>query len=71
MTYQTLLFDVRDGIAFVTVNRPDKLNAMNMRMRDELWDVFGAFSDDPDARVLIVRGAGRAFSSGADAAMNL
>ena len=65
--FETIIYE-KDGagIARLTLNRPDKLNAMNMRMRDELWDVFGAFRDDPDARVLIVRGAGRAFSSGAD-----
>ena len=65
--FETIIYEKDErGIARLTLNRPDKLNAMNMRMRDELWDVFGAFRDDPDARVLIVRGAGRAFSSGAD-----
>src|SRR3990170_4974128 len=65
--FDTIIYEKDDqGVARLTLNRPDKLNAMNMRMRDELWDVFGAVRDDPDARVLIVRGAGRAFSSGAD-----
>jgi enoyl-CoA hydratase/3-hydroxypropionyl-coenzyme A dehydratase len=55
-----------EGVARLTLNRPEKLNAVNLRMRDELWQAFLAFRDDPDARVLIVRGAGSAFCSGAD-----
>ena len=54
------------GIVRLTLNRPEVLNAVNLQMRDELWDALHAFRDDPDARVLIVRGAGRAFSAGAD-----
>jgi enoyl-CoA hydratase/carnithine racemase len=54
------------GIVRLTLNRPDKLNAVNLSMRDELWSAFQAFRDDPDARVLVLRGAGAAFSSGAD-----
>jgi len=63
----TVLYE-RDepGIVRLTLNRPDVLNAVNLQMRDELWSAFHAFRDDPDARVLIVRGAGRAFSAGAD-----
>ncbi|MEX0785065.1 MAG: enoyl-CoA hydratase/isomerase family protein [Dehalococcoidia bacterium] len=55
-----------DGVARLTLNRPDVLNAVNLQMRDELWTAFEAFRDDPDARVLVLRGAGRAFSAGAD-----
>lgn len=63
----TLLYQKDGGIAWVTLNRPDVLNAINMRMRDELWDVMHAVRDDPDARVVIFKGAGeRAFSAGAD-----
>ncbi len=53
----------------MTLNRPQVLNAINMRMRDELWEVTHAMRDDPEVRVVIFKGAGeRAFSSGADVA---
>jgi enoyl-CoA hydratase/carnithine racemase len=63
----TLLYDVRDGIAFVTLNRPEVLNALNLAMRDELWAALEAIEADPDVGVVLFRGAGeRAFSAGAD-----
>ncbi|MCH7577512.1 MAG: enoyl-CoA hydratase/isomerase family protein [Chloroflexi bacterium] len=65
--FDTLLYDKQDGIAWITLNRPDLLNAINMRMRDELWDVVQAVRDDPEVLVVIFKGAGeRAFSAGAD-----
>ena len=65
--FDTLLYDKQDGIAWITLNRPQVLNAINMRMRDELWDVVQAARDDPEVLVVIFRGAGeRAFSAGAD-----
>ena len=65
--FDTLLYDKQDGIAWITLNRPDVLNAINMRMRDELWEVVQAVRDDPEVLVAIFRGAGeRAFSAGAD-----
>lgn len=55
------------GIAWVTLNRPQALNAINMRMRDEMWDILHAVRDDPEVRCVIFRGAGeKAFSAGAD-----
>jgi len=64
----TILYEKGDaGIAWVTLNRPDVLNAMNMQMRDELWQSMHAVRDDPDVRAVIFKGAGdRAFSAGAD-----
>jgi enoyl-CoA hydratase/carnithine racemase len=63
-----LLYEKADsGIAWVTLKRPQVLNAINMQMRDELWDVLHAVRDDPEVRVAIFKGAGeRAFSAGAD-----
>ena len=65
--FQTITYEKDEsGIARLTLDRPDVLNAVNLQMRDELWTAFEAFRDDPDARVLILRGAGSAFSAGAD-----
>ena len=65
--FQTVIFRKRSGVAWLTLNRPHVLNAMNMQMRDELWTVMGAIRDDPDTRVVVIKGAGdRAFSAGAD-----
>lgn len=65
---ETLLFEKdAGGVAWITLNRPQVLNAINMRMRDELWDVLHAVRDDPEVRVALFKGAGeRAFSAGAD-----
>ncbi len=62
----TLLYSVSDGIATVTLNRPDKLNAFTTRMRDELIAVFDETDADDAVRAVIVTGAGRAFCAGAD-----
>lgn len=67
MTYQTLLFDVRDGIAFVTINRPDKLNALNDQVVDELGQVADRVAADGAIKGAILTGAGpKAFVAGAD-----
>jgi enoyl-CoA hydratase/carnithine racemase len=57
-----------EGIVRITLNRAEKLNAVDLAMRDELWMALEAFRDDPDGRVLILRGAGGAFCAGADIA---
>jgi enoyl-CoA hydratase len=67
MTYQTLLFEIRDGVAFVTVNRPDKLNALNDQVMAELADVAERIATTPDIRGALITGAGpKAFIAGAD-----
>jgi len=69
MAYQNLLVESRDGIAIVTVNRPDKLNALNDRTVDELGAAFAAVAADPAIRGVILTGAGeKAFVAGADIA---
>jgi enoyl-CoA hydratase len=67
MGYQNLLAETRDGVAIVTINRPDKLNALNDRTMDELDAAFTALGADPAARGVILTGAGeKAFVAGAD-----
>ncbi|MEK7385813.1 MAG: enoyl-CoA hydratase-related protein, partial [candidate division NC10 bacterium] len=65
--YETIRYELADGVATITLNRPDVHNAMNERMREELTACFGELSASDDARVIVVTGAGeRAFSAGAD-----
>lgn len=67
MTYSTLLLDIRDGIATVTVNRPDKLNALNADVIGELREVAETLRTDAAIRGAILTGAGsKAFVAGAD-----
>jgi enoyl-CoA hydratase/carnithine racemase len=67
MNDSPLLYDKKDGIAWITLNRPAVLNAINLVMRDLLWSAMEAIRDDPDVNVAVFRGAGeRAFSAGAD-----
>ena len=66
MSYNTILFEKRDGIALLTFNRPDKLNALNREMAAELERVLDDVARDPEVRVLVLTGQGRAFISGAD-----
>src|SRR5205823_3541346 len=67
MSYETIVWEVADGVATLTLNRPDVHNAMNERMRGELVACFGGLVANDDVRVVVVTGAGeRAFSAGAD-----
>ncbi len=67
MTYQTLIFEIRDGIAWVTVNRPDKLNALNDLVMLELADAAERIATEPDIKGAILTGSGpKSFVAGAD-----
>ncbi|WP_019876028.1 enoyl-CoA hydratase/isomerase family protein [Sporichthya polymorpha] len=66
-SYETVLFDLADGVATVTLNRPEVLNAFDQRMLDEFADVWKRCRLDDDVRVVVLRAAGeRAFSTGVD-----
>jgi enoyl-CoA hydratase/carnithine racemase len=65
-TYPTVLYSVEDGIATITLNRPEKMNAFTAQMRDDLVACFDASDADDAVRAVIVTGAGRAFCAGAD-----
>src|SRR5712692_388669 len=67
MAEPAVLYEKRDGVGWVTLNRPLVLNALNLEMRDQLWEIFLAVRDDPEVGVAVIQGAGnRAFSAGAD-----
>ena len=66
MNYHTILLETRNRIAYLTLNRPDKLNTVNELMMKELLDVFNLFDSDRDISVVVITGAGRAFSAGMD-----
>jgi enoyl-CoA hydratase/carnithine racemase len=61
-----VLYDVSNGVATVTLNRPDRLNAWNTRLGAELGDAMATADEDDEVRAVIVTGAGRAFCAGAD-----
>lgn len=61
-----VLYARRGPVAWVTLNRPDHFNAYNMAMRDELFSILGAIHDDTEVRAMVLRGAGKAFSTGGD-----
>jgi enoyl-CoA hydratase/carnithine racemase len=66
MSYKAITFDIADRIATVTLNRPDSLNAINVEMREDFTRLIGEFQTNDQIGVIIITGAGRAFSAGGD-----
>src|SRR5205823_730939 len=67
MTYEHILIDAEDGVGIVTLNRPDKLNAMNRQLSSELHDAVKRMEADEAIGCIVITGAGeRAFSAGGD-----
>lgn len=66
MAYTTLRFELTDGVAKITLNRPDAYNAMNLAMVRELYDAIRRCDDDPAVRAALLTGAGKAFCAGGD-----
>jgi 2-(1,2-epoxy-1,2-dihydrophenyl)acetyl-CoA isomerase len=66
MSYQTIVFEASEGIARLTLNRPERLNSFNTVMHAEVQDALAALKRDASARVLILTGAGRGFCAGQD-----
>ncbi len=64
--FNTLKYKTKDGIAYVTLNRPDSLNALSREVLSELDTVFEKLDTDPEVRAVILTGEGRAFAAGAD-----
>ena len=65
-TYKTIIVEKQDPAGIITLNRPEKLNAMNLEMKNEIFDALSAMETDNDIKVVILTGAGKAFSSGHD-----
>jgi 2-(1,2-epoxy-1,2-dihydrophenyl)acetyl-CoA isomerase len=66
MEFETLLYQRRDGVAYVTLNRPDRLNALNARLAADLSAAAQLIESDAEIRAVLLGAAGRAFCSGAD-----
>ena len=66
MAFQNVIYERRESVAYVTLNRPDKLNALNAALIADLQDALDVVEADPEVRVAIITGAGRAFSAGFD-----
>ena len=65
-TYETVLVDKEDGITWVTLNRPEKRNAMSPKMHLEMNDLLDELAYDSETKILVLTGAGEAFSAGQD-----
>jgi enoyl-CoA hydratase/carnithine racemase len=71
MTYECLLYEVKDAIATLTLNRPERLNALGGTLRDDLFDAVTRAAGDGEVRVIVLTGAGKGFCAGGDVkAMN-
>jgi 2-(1,2-epoxy-1,2-dihydrophenyl)acetyl-CoA isomerase len=68
MSFETILLDVADGVATLTMNRPETLNALNRQLVDDMTAALDQVEADDDIRCLLITGAGRGFCSGADLA---
>jgi enoyl-CoA hydratase/carnithine racemase len=66
MTYKCLLHEVKDGVATLTLNRPERLNALGDTLRDDLHHAVLRSAADPEVRVIVITGAGKGFCAGGD-----
>jgi len=65
--FETVIYEKKDGIGYVTLNRPKALNSYNLQMRDDLYEILRAIQDDEEVKVVIFKGSGdKAFCAGAD-----
>jgi enoyl-CoA hydratase len=66
MSHETLIYEKQEGVGIVTLNRPDRLNALSFKLKDELSALLGEMEKDDEVRVVILTGGEKAFSAGAD-----
>ena len=68
MTYKTLLYELRDGVAHITLNRPEAANALNLDMGRDLMEVALRCDEDPSVRAVLIKANGKMFCAGGDLA---
>ncbi|HMM71318.1 MAG TPA: enoyl-CoA hydratase-related protein, partial [Rhodocyclaceae bacterium] len=66
MTYQAIRVETKDGVTLLTLNRPERFNALNRQMIGEILDVLAKAKPGSDTRTIVITGAGRGFCGGAD-----
>ena len=66
--FETIKYEAKEGVGYVTINRPEAMNALNPAVLDDLWEVFNQIAADDAVRAVIVTGEGKAFVAGADIA---
>jgi enoyl-CoA hydratase len=66
MNYECLIYEKKEGIAIITMNRPERLNALSFKLREELSAVFDQMEEDESVKVIILTGGPKAFCAGAD-----
>ncbi len=66
MGYEQIVFEEREGVAWIRLNRPDRLNALTTQLSEEALDAVGHVARDPDLRCLVITGEGRGFCAGQD-----
>ena len=66
MPFECIIYEKKGAVALVTLNRPRVLNAMNKQLWVEFQEALGEAAGDPEVKVLVITGQGRAFSTGAD-----
>src|SRR3712207_6099981 len=66
MAYETILYEVRERVAYITLNRTDQPNALSFQMRAELSSAFDTCAADDEVRAVVLAGAGRGFCAGVD-----
>jgi 2-(1,2-epoxy-1,2-dihydrophenyl)acetyl-CoA isomerase len=66
MNYETLETNVKDGVGYITLNRPDRLNSFDLKLGEELHQVLKSLGKDPNVRTVVIRGTGKGFCGGGD-----
>ncbi|EMR74814.1 enoyl-CoA hydratase/carnithine racemase [Thermoplasmatales archaeon SCGC AB-540-F20] len=66
MNYETLTANIKENIAYITLNRPERLNSFDMKLGEELYDVLQDINTKPEIRAVIIKGTGKGFCGGGD-----